>query len=272
MIEKYFGLKEDPFLMLPNPRFMYLTEQYMDTKSKLLYFLQQRSASLYLYGPIGSGKTTLLKLIASEIENDEKINAKYLIAPSIKTGNELLRLICEKFGIKTDRAKLANLKNIEKFLISQVKEGKYPLIIIDESQNLTLDELKMIHDLLNYQGDKTVLLMIVLVGQPELSQRIANFKSLYSRLMSSSLLEMTREDCEKMIRFRWSIAAGADSTPPFTADAYDEIYKLTMGNPRDTVKLCQMALIKASTKEITSIDKEIIGLSGKEIWPTGRKL
>ena len=83
---------------------MYLSEPYQETKAELLYFLKDRSASLYLYGPVGSGKTSLLRLIAQEVDGDAETNAAYLIAPNLKTCNQLLRLICEHFKVKTERS------------------------------------------------------------------------------------------------------------------------------------------------------------------------
>jgi general secretion pathway protein A len=222
---EFYKLKEKPFSLLPNPRFMYLGDAYLETKAKLLYFLDDRSASLYLYGPIGSGKTSLLRLIVQEVDENPEANAQYVVAPNLRTANQLLRLICDHFGVKTARSYSDTLKNFEEFLIAQAKEGRFPLLLIDEAQNLNRDELRLIHYLLNYVSNEHVMLMIVLVGQPELAERIRHFPSLKSRLISSSVTEMTREDIQKMIRFRWTIASGGNpgATPPFLSDAYDTI-------------------------------------------------
>ena len=246
MLLDFYGLKEKPFSLLPNPRFMYLGQQYLETKAKLLYFLKDRSASLYLYGPIGSGKTSLLRLVTQEVDGDPSANARYVIAPNLKTANQLLRLVCDSFEVKTQRSYGATLKNMEGFLIDQAKEGKFPLLLLDEAQNLNRDELRLIHYLLNYVSNERVLLMIVLVGQPELADKIQNFPSLRSRLVSSSVTEMTLEDMERMIRFRWTVAAAGNpkATPPFSERAYNAIYKLPRGNPRYTVKLCHAALLQ----------------------------
>ena len=253
----FYGLKEKPFALVPNPRFMYLGDVYLETKAKLLYFLQDRSASLYLCGPIGSGKTSLLRLIVQEVDGDQKTNAQYLVAPNLRTANQLARLICDHFGVKTARSYADSLKNFEAFLVAQAKADRYPLLLIDEAQNLNHDELKLIHYLLNFVSNEKVLLMIVLVGQPELAERIRRFPSLKSRLVSSSVTEMTREDVEKMIRFRWTVAAGGngEADPPFTSRAFDAIYQVTKGNPRHVVKLCHAALLRgylAQSKRITA--------------------
>jgi len=264
---KFYDLKEKPFSLLPNPRFMYLSEAYLETKAKLLYFLKDRSVSLYLYGPVGSGKTSLLRLIAQEVDGDSETNAKYLIAPNLRTANQLLRLMCNNFGVKTSRSYGGSLENFEGFLIQQSRSGRFPLLLIDEAQNLNREQLKLIHYLLNFVSNERVLLMIVLVGQPELAERINRFPSLKSRLVSSSVTEMTREHMEKMIRFRWTIAAGGtpQASPPFSKDAYDLIYQLTKGNPRHAVKLCHAALIQGVLAKANTIRARLVQRASKEL-------
>ena len=263
----FYGLKEKPFSLLPNPRFMYLSEPYLETKSKLLYFLHDRSASLYLYGPIGSGKTSLLRLITQEVDGDPQANARYVIAPNVRTSNQLLRIICDAFGVKTARSYGQSLKNFEAFLIAQTKEDQFPLLLLDEAQNLNTDELKLIHYLLNFVSNERVLLMIVLVGQPELADRIGRHASLKSRMVSSSVTEMTREDMAKMIRFRWTVAAGghAGANPPFTTKAYDLIYQLSKGNPRHVVKLCHAALLQGWVRKSRQITAKMVIKANKEL-------
>ncbi len=266
MILKHYVLKEKPYSLLPNPRFFYLSEQYIETKSKLLYFLKDRTASLYLFGPIGSGKTSLLRLIAGEIDGDKATLAKYIIASNTKTANQLLRRICEAFEVKTERSYDGSLKNFEKFLIAQAEENQFPLLLVDEAQNLSLDQLKLIHYLLNYVSNERVLLMVVLVGQPELAQKVARFPSLKSRLISATVSDMTRGDMEAMLQFRWDVASGNSKTKhPFTEKATKMIYGATVGNPREVIKLCESSLIQGFLKKTKSITPTLVKKALKDI-------
>ena len=256
---EFYGLKEKPFSLLPNPRFMYLSQPYQETKAKLLYFLKDRTASLYLYGPVGSGKTSLLRLIAQEVDGDAETNAAYVIAPNLKTSNQLLRLICGHFEVKTERSYGGSLQNMEQFLTQQAREGRFPLLLIDEAQNLNRDELRLVHYLLNYVSNERVLLMIVMVGQPELAEKISRFPSLRSRLVSSSVTEMTREDMEKMIRFRWAVAVGDPAVAvPFSSQAFETLYQISKGNPRLVCKLCHSALLHGYLRQARVITAEIV--------------
>jgi general secretion pathway protein A len=245
---------------------MYLSQPYQETKAKLLYFLKDRTASLYLYGPVGSGKTSLLRLIAQEVDGDPETNAAYVIAPNLKTSNQLLRLICGHFQVKTERSYGGSLQNMERFLTQQAREGRFPLLLVDEAQNLNRDELKLIHYLLNYVSNERVLLMIVMVGQPELAEKINRFPSLRSRLVSSSVTEMTREEMERMVRFRWAVAAGDPSASvPFSPEAYETLYQITMGNPRMVCKLCHSALLHGYLQPTHVITPELVTKASQEL-------
>ena len=259
----FYNLKEKPFNLLPNPRFLYLSDQYHEAKDKLAYFLNDRSASLYLYGPVGSGKTSLLRLIISEVAEDKKINARLIVAPNLKTSNQLLRSFCSEFGVKTRRSYQDNLRLFETFLLQQAKHDNFPLLLVDESQNLTKEQLKLVHYLLNFVSNTKVLLMICLVGQPELAEKINRFPSLRSRLISASVSEMTFKDMKKMIVFRWSIAS--KQPIPFEEKVYREIYNQTKGNPRLTCKLCDMLLLQGLLKKTRKLTSVMVKRAAKEL-------
>ena len=147
----FFNLNEKPFTYLtPNPRFLYYAPQYLSIKRKTEYVVSERSGHLYLYGPIGSGKTTLLKTISQMLVEDERNVVNFLNAPNLKTANSLLRRICSGFGVKTERSYSASLENFTAWLVEQHRAHRFPVLIIDEAQNVVRDGLKTLHYLMTY--------------------------------------------------------------------------------------------------------------------------
>ena len=259
MYESFFQLNEKPFALTPSPRYIYLADQYKDARAKCLYFLNQRSASIYLYGPIGSGKTSLLRMMAQELTGDERNNVAYIIAPNLNTSNALLRTICDEFKVKTERSYRGSLKNFGAFLLEQDQSDKMPVLLVDEAQNLPREALKLIHYLLNFVTNEKVLLMIVMVGQEELADKIRRFPSLRSRMFPSALSSLSRPDMENLIQYRWGVAAAdANAGHPFNREALDAIFLHSLGLPRDVCKICDLALLRAFTQRKKQVSPAMV--------------
>ena len=141
----YFGLKEHPFISNPDPRFLYFSSQVKEALAKCEFMARDRIGPIYMYGPIGSGKTSLVRRLRENLSLDERYNVKLLISPNLKSSNAFLRLILETFDVKTERSYTASLNNFEKFLVQQYQEGKVPVLLMDEAQNLIRDTTIEIH-------------------------------------------------------------------------------------------------------------------------------
>ena len=238
----YFHLNEEPFRLSPSPRFLYLNDQVKEATAKVEFMTRHRTAPLYMYGAIGSGKTSILRRLYEELSEDETYNLRLLIAPNIKTANSFLRAVMDAYAIPTDRAYERSLKNLEKFLVDQYKEGKVPTLFIDEAQNMTRDILRLIHYLLNYETSEVKLLQVVLTGQDELAEKVKRYRELASRMIPIAINSMSPVDLEEMIRFRWRIASGNKSDIPFSKEAFNEIFAYSKGLPRDAIKLADEIL------------------------------
>ena len=239
---EYFSLKEEPFRISPNPRFLFLNEQVKEASSKVSYMTRHRTAPLYMYGAIGSGKASILRRLYEELKDDEVYNLRLLIAPNVKSSMAFLRAIMDSFNVATDRAYDRSLKRFEAFLIEQYRLGKVPTLFIDEAQNMTRDILKLIHYLLNFETSDAKLLQIVLTGQEELADKVKRYQELRSRMIPIAINSMSPADLQAMLRFRWRIAAGTPAEAPFTEAAYQEIFAYTKGLPRDAIKLADEVL------------------------------
>src|SRR5256884_2775555 len=207
----YFGLKEHPFMTSPDPRFLYFSSQVKEALAKCEFMARDRIGPMYMAGPIGAGKTSIVRRLQEKLSQDERYNVKLLISPNLKSSNAFLRLILETFDVKTERSYIASLNNFEKYLVQQYQEGKVPVLLIDEAQNMIHDALKLIHYLLNFETNKTKLLQIVLVGQEELGTKIMRYRELASRMFPISMNAMSLDDLKDMISFRLTVAGHTGS-------------------------------------------------------------
>src|SRR3989441_9831078 len=130
----YFGLKEHPFMISPDPRFLYFSSQVKEALAKCGFMARDRIGPIYMYGPVGSGKTSLVKRLQEKLSQDKRYIVKLLISPNLKSSNAFLRLILETFDVKTERSYTASLHNFELYLVQQYQEGKIPVLLIDEAQ------------------------------------------------------------------------------------------------------------------------------------------
>src|SRR5260370_17443835 len=168
----------------------------------------------------------------------------------MKGDNVLLWLILEDFDGKNERSYTASLHNFEGYLVQQYKEGKVPVLLIDEAQNMTRDTLKLIHYLLNFETNKTKLLQIVLVGQEELGARIMQYRELASRMFPIAMNAMSLDDLKEMISFRLTVAGHRGSLFAEEDEAYKTLYTYTKGLPRDAIKVCFTLLIEPVDHDI----------------------
>jgi general secretion pathway protein A len=263
MYEEHFELTELPFRISPDPRFLYLSPQHKETLAKALYMVQNNVGPLYVTGPIGSGKTTVARTIYQQLSDTPKMKVAFIIAPNLKTANAFLREIMNEFDVKTERSYTGSLKNFSEFLMAQHKAGISLVLLIDEAQNLPYDALKLIHYFLNYETNVEKLLRIVLFGQALLDYKIEQFAELKSRMFPSALAALSPIETSAMIQFRWQIAGGKEH--PFDQEAISEIYRVSLGLPREICKLCDLALLRAFNDSRKSVDKDTVTAAAEEL-------
>lgn len=256
MYLEFFHLAEKPFSYLtPNPRFLYYAPQYLSVKRKADYVVGERSGHLYLHGPIGSGKTTLLKTITQTLGDDPQTVPNFLNAPNLKTANALLRRICGGFGVKTARSYNATLQNLTSWLVEQHQQQRFPVLIVDEAQNVVRDGLRTLHYLMTYVTNDALLLMIILCGQEELAARIEAFPEIKSRMYPSALSPLSREESEELVRYRWQVASVEQANPlPFAKAALDALFEYSKGLPREICKICDLALLAACAERKLQVE------------------
>ncbi len=256
MYAKHFGLSEIPFKIIPDPRFLWYSDQHKEAKAKIQFHLSQKDGPVYLSAEVGLGKTSIAQRLRDEFATDKTKKVVLAFAPNLKTANQFMRFIAQEFEVNTARSYADTLENFKQYLLKQYKSGISPILLVDEAQNMPHDTLKTIHHLFNFTTRNEFLIQMALFGQPELRKRIKRFKSLASRMYVTSLRPFDLKETEEMMKFRWTVAGGKDL--PFDKPALAEIYRLTGGIARDICKLANESLLHTVVQKRKVVDKDTV--------------
>ena len=258
MYTSFFGFSCKPFQLTPDPEFLYMSRVHKRALTYLNYGITDNSGFILLTGEIGTGKTTiirsLIKQFPQEIRTARINNTKV-------TSEQLIAMINEDFGLNTkDRDKTRMLSDLTDFLIQQYADGCRAMIIIDEAQNLTPDLLEEIRLLSNLETDKSKLLQIILIGQPELNLTLSRpeLEQLRQRIaINAYISHLGRDETEEYIKHRLRVAGGENAVT-FEEGVMTEIHNFTKGIPRLINILCEFALLAAFADEKRVIDADLI--------------
>ncbi len=257
MYEEYFGFKEKPFNLAPDPDFLYLSRQHKNALSSLDFGLMDESGLILFTGDIGTGKTTIIRHLLRRIVDD--FNIAVVFNTNI-TSDQLLELILDEFGINPEtNSKTRAIKALTSYLIEVRSQGKRPLLIIDEGQSLSFDALEEVRLLSNLQEDNRALLQIMLVGQPELKSKLKTpaMESMTQRIaVNYHLKPFNREETGQYISHRIKTAGGQPDL--FSVGAVNMIHQMTGGIPRAINILCHAALVYGFADEIPLIGTKIL--------------
>jgi general secretion pathway protein A len=281
---KHFGLKQAPFSIAPDPRYLFMSERHREALAHLLYGLHGTGGVVLLTGEIGAGKTTVCRCFLEQVP--EKCNVAYIFNPKL-TVPELLRTVCDEFGIP--RGHIANAQGtvkdyvdaINEFLLRTHAVGQNNVLIIDEAQNLSVDVLEQLRLLTNLETTERKLLQIILIGQPELRDMLAQpaLEQLAQRVTARYHLEALNEDeTTQYMRHRLAIS-GRTGGMPFDTEARKRIHALSRGVPRRINLLCDRAMLgayAAGRNRITGammdqaavevFGPDSVGVTQRELW------
>lgn len=257
MYLEYYGLTEQPFNNTPDPRFLYYSKQHEEAMMRLMYVVEQGKGAGMVTGIFGSGKTLLAQALQYRLEA-KRYKIVYINNPA-GTNVDLLRLILNGFGHDSlPSAKSELLILIERLLIDNLRDGMNNVVVIDEAHSIedraTFDEIRL---LLNFQVEDAFLLSLLLFGQPELKNKVENYKPLLQRISMRYHLEaLSFEDTAKYILFRLKVANAEKSL--FTKEAIVAIYKYTGGIPRRINQVCDLALYVGSNKRESVVKQTLV--------------
>ncbi|MBF0303921.1 MAG: AAA family ATPase [Desulfamplus sp.] len=258
MYTQFYGLNAKPFRLVPNPAYIYLSSRHQNALTYLEYGLTENVGFIMLTGDIGMGKTTLVRHIINNIESDVEVA---VIFNTMIFSNDLLLMILGEFDIKYDPSitKAAALELLYNFLIDCYAKGKKVLIIIDEAQNLTNEVLEEIRMISNLQTDDEMLIQIMIVGQPELKEKLksSSLHQFAQRIgVSYHLSPMDRDETYKYITHRLKIAGGSEDI--FDNSAVNMITEASGGIPRVINLLCDACLVYGFADEVNPISADIV--------------
>jgi len=272
MYEKFFKLREKPFEITPDPRFLYLSDSHKEALAYLTYAVNEGKGFTVITGEVGTGKTTLIRMVLSRL--DGQVRTAYVFNPRLDT-EDLLQYICDDLGIKTrpNLSKGQLIYLLHHFLLNSYKKNERVVLVIDEAQALNPELLEEVRLLTNLETAKSKLLQVVLVGQPELDKTLSDpkFRQLRQRIsVRYRIKPMSLMETEEYI-FRRLKVAGARHEVIFDPAAVKEIQEKSGGIPRLINIICDNALLTAYSYERKMVGKAIIKEVVKDLEGGQRK-
>ena len=268
MYREFYQLQEKPFNVTSDPAFLYLTRKHQEALTFLNFGINERKGFLEITGEIGTGKTTLCRALLNQI--NPNIKTALILNSDISSGSQLLLTIIDDLGIRLEKRTKTNAhKALNKFLIDQLTQNNNVALIIDEAQNLKMSVLEQIRMLSNLETEKEKLLQIILVGQPELRDKLNSKKLKQLRQRITVRFHMTPLDDDELssyIYHRLHIAGmNQKNKINFTPEALNEIYVYSEGVPRLINVVCDKCLLLGYSKETYTITDEMVKASISEI-------
>lgn len=259
MYEKFFGFRERPFDLTPNPKYLVLTDVHREALSNLEYGIASRKGITLLLGEAGSGKTTLIRTAISR--QPERVHCVHLSNPAL-TRNEFVEMLAERFSLsqKATLSKTALLLELEMMLAERRKAGETSVLIVDEAQSLPMELLEEIRLLANIETDSEKLLSVILAGQPELADRLneQSLRQLKQRVaLRCELRPLTAQETAAYLAGRIK-AAGGVGAHVFTREAVTRIHELSTGIPRTISVIADNALLTGFAMQHRPVTSQIV--------------
>lgn len=276
MYESFYGLKENPFNVTPNPEFIYLGENHREALAQLLYGVRERKGFIVITGEVGTGKTTLVHYLLEKMDGNGHTRTAFLFNPRLEV-NDFIQYILKDLGVRVQgETKGEYLHNLHRYLLNAYRKDERVVLIVDEAHGLDPELLEEIRLLSNLETSKSKLIQIILIGQPELDRTLSRpeFRQLRQRInLRYYLPPLSEKETREYIEKRLRIAGAKES--PFTDKAIKEIYMWSGGIPRLINILCDNALLngfaldqkKVDERSVKEVAKDLkLGKKSRRVW------
>jgi general secretion pathway protein A len=264
MYNQFYGFREPPFNITPDPRFLFFSDRHREAFEHLLFGIRQRKGFIQITGEVGAGKTTLCRAVLEEL-GPGFVTA--LVLNPFLTSAQLLRTILTELGLTPHRDRVAQLDQLNRFLLDELAAGRDVVLLIDEAQDLEGELLEQIRLLSNLETDQRKLLQIVLIGQPELREKLNDhrLRQLRQRITVRYHLEpLSRPELERYIRHRLQVAGG-NGRPEFSSWALRSVFRYTGGVPRLINAVCDKALLAGFVAGVDVLDWRLVRRAIREL-------
>lgn len=253
MYESFYGFREKPFSLLPDPAFLFLSEKHRLALTMLQYGIVNQAGFTVVTGEIGSGKTTLIRQVLAEVSDDVTIG---LVSNTHRNFGELMQWVLLAFGLEyREKKKIELYQTLAAFIVKEYAQDRRTVLIIDEAQNLSPEALEELRMMSNINADKDQVLQLILVGQPGLREtlRLAELQQFAQRVaVDYTLRALNLEETWNYIRHRLKLAGGDAGL--FETKACAAVYYYTGGIPRLVNVLCDTALVYGFAEQKRRID------------------